>query len=136
MVALGSWRATGLGNMKRMANRILSADELQKATGLLDEIRDRLKHLAADDPTLLFAFRRKVMKELGYDERGKPVHRIRLKAVKMGEQQGKCAECGEALPERYAVLDRKNAIDGYTAANTELIHAECDQKRQLAKRYT
>ncbi len=119
-----------------MANRNLTSEELKKANDLLSRIRDQLKTLAGDDPGLLFAYRRKIVKELGYDERGKPLHRMKLKALKWGEQHGICPECGKPLPEKYAVLDRKNAADGYTAANTELIHAECDQKRQAAKRYT
>ncbi len=119
-----------------MPNRFLTADELAKAYALLADVRSRLIELAGGDSDLLFAYRRKITKELGYDERGKPMHRIKLKAEKWGEQGGKCAECGEPLPEKYAVLDRKNAVDGYTPQNTELIHAECDRKRQAAKRYT
>jgi hypothetical protein len=119
-----------------MPNRNLTPDELLKANTLLAEVRSRLAGLSGGDRDLLFAYRRKIVKELGYDERGKPIHRIKLKAFKFGEQGGKCAHCGEQFPEKYTVLDRKNAADGYTADNTELIHAECDRKRQAAKRYT
>jgi len=119
-----------------MANRNLSPDELQKANELLEEVRHRLKNLSLGDPALLFAYRRKIAKELQYDERGKPGQRGKLKALKFGEQGGKCAECGEPLPEKYCELDRKNAIDGYTRENTELVHAACHQKRQADKRYT
>ena len=112
------------------------ADELAKANALLSNIRDQLKTLAGGDTGLLFAYRRKIVKELDYDERGKPQHRAKLKAQKWGEQHGICLECGESLPEKYAVLDRKNAADGYTADNTELIHAKRDQKRQAARGYT
>ncbi len=34
-----------------------------------------------------------------------------------------------------AHLDRVNAIDGYTHANTELVHAECHEKRQAERKY-
>jgi hypothetical protein len=45
-----------------MPNRNLTPDELKNANDLLAEIRDRLIMLAGDDPLLLFAYRRKVMK--------------------------------------------------------------------------
>lgn len=118
-----------------MANRNLTPNELRKANDLLAYIRGQLRALSGEDRGLLFAYRRKIAKELGYDERGKPADRNKLKARKYGEQHGICPECGEALPEKYAVLDRKNAADGYTVANTELIHAECDRKRQAARGY-
>jgi len=52
-----------------MPNRNLNADdELKRANELLADIRQRLTSLAAGDPLLLFAYRRKVVKELGYDE--------------------------------------------------------------------
>jgi hypothetical protein len=119
-----------------MPNRNLTSDELAKANTLLTEIRARLRELAGDDNTLLFAYRRKIAKELGYDERGKPGDRNKLKARKFGEQGGKCTHCGETLPEKYTVLDRRHAADGYTPENTELIHSECDRQRQAAKGYT
>lgn len=118
-----------------MANRNLAPDELAKANGLLAEIRGRLRELSGEDADLLFAYRRKIAKELTYDERGKPADRNKLKARKFGEQNGICPECGKPLPEKFAVLDRKNAANGYTAENTELIHQECDRKRQAARRY-
>jgi hypothetical protein len=116
-----------------MPNRNLTHDELVKANTLLTDIRQRLEDLAAGDPAALFAFRRKIAKELTYDERGKPAERNRLKARKFGEQHGICPECGNPLPEKFAELDRKNAIDGYTPENTELIHGECHRKRQAAR---
>jgi hypothetical protein len=67
-----------------MPNRNLTPDELKNANDLLAEIRDRLIMLAGDDPLLLFAYRRKVMKELSYDERSKPGVRAKLKAMKWG----------------------------------------------------
>lgn len=118
-----------------MPNRNLSADELKRASELLADIRERLDSLAAGDPLLLFAYRRKVVKELGYDERGKPGLRAQLKALKWGQQNGKCAHCGGELPLKYSDLDRKNAADGYTAENVQLVHAKCHQERQAANRY-
>jgi len=117
-----------------MPNRNLNPEELARAQELLTDIRKRLTQLAAGDPLLLFAYRRKIAKELGYDERGKPAARAQLKALKWG-QQGKCANCHEELPLRYSELDRKNAADGYTPENTDLVHAKCHQERQAAKGY-
>ncbi len=119
-----------------MPNRNLNSDELNRANELLTDIRGRLTSLAAGDSLLLFAYRRKVVKELGYDERGKPAARAKLKALKWGQQNGRCAHCGDELPVKYSELDRKNAADGYTAENTELVCAKCHQARQAAKRYT
>src|SRR5882757_7558722 len=119
-----------------MPNRNLNADELQRANELLRDIRERLACLAGSDPLLLFAYRRKIVKELGYDERGKPGARARLKALKWGQQNGKCPDCPDPLPLKYSELDRKNAADGYTLENTELVHAKCHQARQAAKGYT
>jgi hypothetical protein len=119
-----------------MANRNLSAEELKHASELLQDIRKRFTELAAGDPLLLFAYRRKIVKELGYDERSKPGVRAKLKAMKWGLQNGKCAHCSEEMPLKYSELDRKNAADGYTVENTELVHAKCHQDRQAARSYT
>ena len=118
-----------------MPNRNLTLDQLKHANELLADVRTRLTQLSAGDPLLLFAYRRKIAKELGYDERGKPGARKQLKALKWGQQGGTCAQCKEALELKYSELDRKNAADGYTADNTELIHAKCHQERQAAKGY-
>jgi hypothetical protein len=118
-----------------MTNRTLSDDELKKANVLLAEIRQRLDLLAGGDPLLKFAYRRKVAKELGYDERSKPIVRAKLKAMKWGLQNGKCAECHDDMPIAYSELDRKNAVDGYTVENTELIHAKCHHIRQARGGY-
>jgi hypothetical protein len=119
-----------------MPNRNLNADELKLANKLLADIRKRLASLAGTDPLLLFAYRRKVVKELGYDGRSKPGSRAKLKALKWGLQKGICPDCPKPLPLKYSELDRKNAADGYTVENTDLVHAECHQARQAAKRYT
>jgi hypothetical protein len=118
-----------------MANRTLTPDELSKANELLADIRKRLEQLANGDPLLRFAYRRKVVKELGYDERSKPGARAKLKAIKWGMQNRKCAHCHEEMPLKYSELDRKVAADGYTEENTDLVHAKCHHERQAAKGY-
>jgi len=119
-----------------MPNKNLNAEELVRANELLADIRSRLKELAGDDPLLLFAYRRKVMKELSYDERSKPANRKKLKMLKWALQDRKCAHCGEEMPLAYSELDRKVAADGYVEDNVELVHAKCHQARQAEKRYT
>jgi len=118
-----------------MPNRRLNTDELALANELLDRIRGELDKLSGGDPDLLFAFRRKVYKELTYDERDKPMVRRRLKELKRKEQNGLCPVCQEPLPDAYAVLDRFNAVDGYTPENTRLIHQHCDRKIQAERGY-
>ena len=117
-----------------MPNRTLSPDELLNANGLLVEVRAGLKSLARGDSALLFAYRRKIYKELT-DERGKPTHRRTLKALKRCQQAGRCAECGGPLPARYAVLDRLDAHLGYTEDNTRLLRRECDTRIQAQRGY-
>lgn len=116
-----------------MPNRNLTADELATANQLLDEIRRRLADLANGDNALLFAYRRKIYKELTYDERGKPAQRNQLKAFKRGEQRGLCALCAQPLPAKNAVLDRLDAATGYTPENTRLICEPCDRQNQTAR---
>ena len=118
-----------------MANRQLTTAELEQANELLVEIRTKLEAMSRGDKDLLFAYRRKIFKELTYDERSKPMVRRKLKDQKWKEQRGLCAICGNDLPERYTVLDRLNAADGYTKKNTRLIHQECDVKHQEEKGY-
>lgn len=119
-----------------MANRRLTAHELVKANEILATVRSALKELSGGDPGLLFAYRRKVFKELIYDERGKPMQRRTLKQKKWAQQQGRCAHCNDEMPVTYSELDRFNAADGYTVENTELVHDRCHRERQAAKRYT
>jgi hypothetical protein len=119
-----------------MPNRRLTAEELVKAQALLDSIRAQLLSLSSGDPDLLFAYRRKVYKELTYDERDKPMVRRQLKAKKRREQNGICPLCQKPLPQTYCVLDRFQAAAGYTAQNTRLICQECDIKAQAAKAYS
>jgi UTP:GlnB (protein PII) uridylyltransferase len=119
-----------------MPNRQLTPDELERAKALLAEIRSKLEALSKGDKELLFAYRRKIFKELTYDERSKPMVRRILKDQKWKEQRGLCAICGKELPEKYTVLDRLNAADGYTKENTRLVHQQCDVEHQASKGYT
>ncbi len=118
-----------------MPNRRLSAEELDKANALLGVIRDRINELSSGDRELRFAYNRKVAKELTYDERGKPMLRRRLKSLKWEQQYHRCAKCGKEMPLAYSVLDRFNAVDGYTKDNTRLVHAACDYEAQAANKY-
>jgi hypothetical protein len=118
-----------------MPNRQLTKDELPKAINLLNEVRTKLLALAGEDKGLLFAFRRKLFKELIYDERSKPMDRRALKAKVRKAQEGTCPECRQALPETYCVLDRTNAADGYVLGNVRLLCEPCDRKIQIERRY-
>ena len=63
-----------------MPNRRMTYDELDALFApLLADARARLERLSASDPDLLWALRRKLAKELTYDERGKPMYRKQLK---------------------------------------------------------
>lgn len=103
---------------------------------LLAELRARLIAVAGDDPNTLWALRRKLAKELVYDERGTPAHRIKLKKLKRQEQGGKCALCGTELPNKGAELDRFEAVVGYIPENTRLVCHECHVNDQEQKRYS
>ena len=118
-----------------MTNRTLTKDELEKSNALLEQIRRDLATLANHDPDLLFAYRRKVAKMLVYDERSGPMVRRKVKAAKRRQQNGLCAICGKGLPERYTVLDRFRAVDGYTEKNTRLICEACDRDVQANRGY-
>jgi ribosomal protein L44E len=116
-----------------LTNRRLTEPELESFRPLLEEVRKKLRELSGGDEQLFWAFRRKLAKELSYDERGKPMLRRQLKAFKRGEQSGKCAVCNNDLPERNTVLDRFEAMNGYTAENTRLICKSCDDKIQAER---
>lgn len=118
-----------------MANRQLTELELRLANQLLAEVRSRLVELSGDDAALLFAYRRKIAKELIYDERSKPMVRRQLKSLKRRTQNGLCAMCSMALPEKYVILDRLEAAGGYTDANTRLICEACDREVQRGRGY-
>jgi hypothetical protein len=53
-------------------DRRLSESESKRANAFLDFIRARLQALAAGDPELLFAYRRRIHICLMQDERGRP----------------------------------------------------------------
>jgi ribosomal protein L44E len=119
-----------------MPNRQLTNVELDTMfRPLLADIRSRLEKLSGGNKELHWALRRKLTKELGYDERSRPGDRRALKDYKRGEQKGACALCSEALPEKYAVLDRLEAMLGYTKENTRLICQACDVKVQEERGY-
>jgi ribosomal protein L44E len=118
-----------------MPNRNLTSEELELARAVLQDVRQRLSSLAGEDAELLFAYRRKIAKELGYDERSGPMVRRKLKGEKRREQKGKCARCGKELPEKYTVLDRFVASQGYTPENTRLICESCDREVQAERGY-
>ena len=119
-----------------MANRILTPSELATANSLLAEIRARIEASANGDEALAWALRRKIYKELGYDERGKPMERRKLKDAKWKAQRGKCAVCRGDLPEKYTILDRLTAMGGYTPENTRLLCMSCDTRTQQERGYT
>lgn len=120
-----------------MPTRKLTEEELSTLfQPLVKVVRQKLFKLSKGDDTLFWALRRKLAKELTYDERGKPMHRRILKQVKRAEQKGKCANCGKRLPQSYTVLDRLEAMKGYTQKNTRLICQKCDQQIQKKRRYT
>ena len=119
-----------------MPNRQLTQQELQTANQLLTEVRARLKEASKGDTALEWALRRKLSKELIYDERGKPMERRLLKQRLWGKQQGKCERCGNLLPEKDANLHRLEAMRGYTEENTRLWCPSCHVAVQEERRYT
>jgi len=76
-----------------MANRNLTKDELSKATALLERIGNDIAALAGGDAGLLFAYRRKIAKQLTYQERSSPMARRKLKIEKRRNQNGLCERC-------------------------------------------
>ena len=108
------------------------------ANSLLEEVRRSIERLSENDLDLRFAIRRKIAKELTYDERGKPMQRKKLKLKMLKLQNGLCANCGKPLPllALGAVLDRQNPMSGYNVENVKLICRECDDKLQASKGYT
>ena len=119
-----------------MPNRNLTPSELEALfRPLIAEVREKLTRLAKGDAELHWALRRKLSKELTYDERSKPGERAKLKAFLRGAQSNKCPACSKTLPEKYAVLDRREAMKGYTAENTRLICPKCDAKLQQQRGY-
>ena len=119
-----------------MPNRQLTSDELAHLfTPLVKKVRTQLLRLARDDKDLHWALRRKLAKELIYDERSSPNERRRLKQLKRKEQNNKCAICKLELPPSYNTLDRLEAMKGYTSENTRLICQTCDIETQQRRGY-
>jgi ribosomal protein L44E len=119
-----------------MSNRQLTAEELlAKFRPLYERTVAELTQIAAGDVGLFWALRRKLSKELSYSERGKPAQRKVLKAKKFKQQAGLCTICKQELPKRGAVLDRFEAMEGYTLANTRLLCPVCDSKTQQERNY-
>lgn len=119
-----------------MPNRLLTAEELETlARPFLDKVRAQLVQLSNGDSGLQWALRRKLYKELIYDERSKPMFRRALKASKWKEQGGLCPLCQNPLPKKGAVLDRLNAMDGYAPENTRLLCPTCDTAIQTERGY-
>jgi uncharacterized protein YndB with AHSA1/START domain len=111
-----------------MVNRTLNPSELAQANSLLSELRQKLEAVSCGDELLLWALRRKIFKELTYDERGKPTERRKLKEAKWKAQRGICSTFNGPLPEKYCVLDWLEAMKGYTSENTQLICVICDTR--------
>lgn len=114
-----------------MSKLPLTTQQSEQVNALLATLRAQLIELSGGDPTVLFAMRRKVYIRLSYDERGTPAHRRKLKDQKWKEQRGKCAICNEDLPVSESELDRFDAVAGYTAENTQLVHHACHRKQQI-----
>jgi hypothetical protein len=120
----------------RVPNRQLTPAERETLfTPLIAEVRGRLIELSDGDIDLHWALRRKLAKELTYDERSKPMQRRALKLRKRRDQNDRRLECGEPLPVSGAVLDRLQAMASYTAENTRLICQPCDTRVQRERRY-
>ena len=114
---------------------VLREEERQKVLPILESARRALEIASGGDPIVLHQMRRYVAKRLEFDERGTPAQRRKLHELKWKRQRGICALCPEPLPERGAELDRLIATEGYTEANTQLVHHECHRKAQEARVY-
>ena len=127
---------SNLTGARIMPNPTLTEEQRQNLfRPLFHKLKAELNELAAGDPALLFALRRKLVKELGYLEKGPPAHRKKLKATMWKKQNGLCALCGKDMPEKGSELDRFEAIYGYTEANVRLVHRKCHIADQESKGY-
>ena len=119
-----------------LPNRTLTpAERLELFAPLFADVVAKLEAASAGDTTLLWALRRKLVKDIGYLESDTPMHRSKLKATKRAEQQNLCANCGRELPAQGAELDRFEAMLGYTPENTRLLCHECHRDLQREKRF-
>ncbi len=108
----------------------LPEEQRARAIAILGYVRSELAAATGEDRELLHRMRRYIAKRLEFDERGTPTQRRKLKDQIWKRQRGLCAVCREPLPERGAELDRFKAIDGYTAANTQLVCQKCHRRVQ------
>ena len=113
----------------------LTDDQREKVIPILQTVRAAIERAAAGDLSVQHQMRRYIAKRLEFDERGTPTQRRKLHELKWKRQKGICALCPEQLPEREAELDRLIATDGYTEANTRLVHHDCHRRAQEAKGY-
>jgi len=111
----------------------LSEEHRAKAIAILEQVRSEMQAVAGEDREVLHQLRRYVGKRLEFDERGTPTQRRKLKDQVAKRQRGLCSVCQEKLPKRGAELDRFKAIDGYTAANTQLVCQACHRKVQAER---
>ena len=119
-----------------MPHRTLTNEELAHlANPLLQQVRELLDAHSDGDADLLWALRRKLAKELIYDERGKPVQRVALKKRKRREQNELCAACSKLLPEKGSILDRIEAMRDYASDNTRVLCPSCDTAIQQDRGY-
>ena len=103
---------------------------------LITKVRELMRDASDGDMSLYWALRRKLYKELSYDERGTPSHRKALKKRLRKLQNGLCPHCNNPLPESGAVNDRVDAIGGYTDDNVLLVCPDCDIYIQQSRGYT
>ncbi len=125
-----SWDTEG-----HMLNRRLTADEREIAGELIADVRKRVTEISEGNKELEWALRRYVYIRLQHDERGTPMERRALKAIQRSKQNELCSLCGEQLPKKGAVLDRLEAMKGYTEDNTRLLCPSCDKKVQEQRHY-
>jgi ribosomal protein L44E len=118
-----------------MPNRQLTSEEREVAKRILNETKQRISALSKNDADLEWSMRRYIYKQLIYGERRPPMVRRALKTKLRSKQNGLCPLCGEQLPEKNAVLDRLEAMKGYTEDNTRLLCPSCDKKVQEQRRY-
>ena len=120
-----------------MPCRRLDGEELKKAAKFLKSIRVKLESLSGRDPNLLFAYRRKICRELKSDEGGKFAERKLLRAQKLILQHFKCAnpKCRKDLRTVEAEMHRFDAPLGYTLENTQVLCRNCHRKQQAARAF-
>ena len=89
--------------------------------------------LSNGDAGLLFALRRKIYKELTYDERTKPMARRKLKEQKRKEQGGLCPVCHRPLPAKDTPIREQPFNRG--KQEESLNQAESDEQYAMGIRF-